>query len=84
MLSWLPEHPDLGRALSEARGIADPVDRFRAAVRLAGHDRDVVATARVDRLAGDGLRGVGCDGGLLEDPEVGPKVLLAGDDRDVV
>ncbi|WP_299360478.1 HAD family hydrolase [uncultured Paracoccus sp.] len=62
MLSWLPEHPDLGRALSGARAIADPMDRLRAAVRLAGHDRDVVATGRVDRLAGDGLRGGGPDG----------------------
>lgn len=56
MLSWLPEHSDLGRAINEARRIADPVDQLRAAIRLAGHDRDLVATGRLDRLAGDGLQ----------------------------
>ena len=62
LLPWHPMHNDLGGALREARGIADPAARLRSAIRLAGHDRDVVATGRLDRLAAGCLEAIGPDG----------------------
>ena len=49
-LSWLPVHPDLGGALRAARSLEAAEDRWRAARELAGVQRDVIATNRIDRL----------------------------------
>lgn len=54
-LLWLPEHPDLAAALGEAKRLTDPVERLLAAARLAGYRRDFTQTARLDRLAAEGL-----------------------------
>ena len=63
MLPWLPQDPDLSGAIKAARGIADPLARLQEAIGLAGHDRDTVATQRIDRLAEGCLAELG-DGGL--------------------
>lgn len=57
-LLWLAQHPDLGAAIGEAKRVADPVERLTEAARLAGFRRDFTQTARLDRLATDGLRAV--------------------------
>jgi len=55
-LLWLAEHPDLSAAISEAKREPDPLTRLAAAARLSGYRRDFTQTARLDRLATDGLR----------------------------
>lgn len=55
-LLWLAEHPDLSAAISEAKREPDPLTRLAAAARLSGYRQDFTQTARLDRLATDGLR----------------------------
>jgi len=55
-LLWLAEHPDLSAAIGEAKRQTDPLARLAAAARLSGYRRDFTQTARLDRLATDGLR----------------------------
>jgi len=50
-LDWLPRHPDLRGAIAAARKLADAQDRLAAAIALAGHRRDFVATDQLARLA---------------------------------
>ncbi len=57
-LLWLPRHPDLSAALSEAKRDSDPLSRLGHAARLAGYRRDFTQTTRLDRLAGEGLAAV--------------------------
>jgi FkbH-like protein len=45
--------------MRDARAIAEPDQRLQALVRLAGYDRDVTATGKIDRLAGECLRALG-------------------------
>lgn len=49
-LAWLPVHPGLSQAIRSARALAEPDARWRAARQLAGYDRDMVATGRIERL----------------------------------
>ncbi|WP_434456108.1 HAD-IIIC family phosphatase [Stutzerimonas urumqiensis] len=55
-LLWLPPHPSLGEALSDAKRVTDPAERLARALTLAGYRRDFTQTARIDRLATEGLR----------------------------
>jgi len=55
-LPWLAQHPDLGRAITEAKGEIDPLSRLATATRLAGFRRDFTLTNRLDRLAAPALR----------------------------
>ncbi|WP_313084887.1 HAD-IIIC family phosphatase [Pseudomonas sp.] len=57
-LLWLPRHPDLSAAISEAKRDSDPQARLQHAARLAGYRRDFTQTTRLDRLAGEGLAAV--------------------------
>ncbi|MCQ4314364.1 HAD-IIIC family phosphatase [Pseudomonas stutzeri] len=57
-LLWLARHPDLGAAIGEAKRETEPLARLAAAARLAGYRRDFTLTARLDRLASEGLRAV--------------------------
>ena len=57
-LLWLPTHQDLGAAIGEAKRETDPLARLEQAKRLAGFRRDFTQTARLDRLANDGLQAV--------------------------
>ena len=50
-LGWLPVHPDLSAAITQARGLASAGDRLNAAIALAGFRRDSLATLRIDKLA---------------------------------
>ncbi|TWI57437.1 HAD superfamily phosphatase (TIGR01681 family)/FkbH-like protein [Pseudomonas duriflava] len=54
-LLWLPSHPDLDAALGEAKRETDPMTRLALAVQLAGYRRDFTLTARMDKLATEGL-----------------------------
>ncbi|WP_421681666.1 HAD-IIIC family phosphatase [Stutzerimonas urumqiensis] len=54
-LLWLPPHPGLGEALSDAKRITDPAERLARALTLASYRRDFTQTARIDRLATEGL-----------------------------
>lgn len=54
-LLWLVPHSELGRVIGEAKRLADPVERLRAAIRLSGYRRDFTQTARIDKLAGEAL-----------------------------
>lgn len=54
LLPWLPRHTDLSGAIRKARDLPAAAQRLRAMIDLTGHDRDVVATGRIDRVA------VGC------------------------
>jgi len=65
-LPWLPAHESLGEAIRSSRAIAKPDGRLRALVRLAGYDRDVIATGKIDRLAGECLRALVEGGGPAE------------------
>ena len=65
-LPWLPPHDNLGEAIRAARAVEEPVQRLQALVRLAGYDRDVIATGKIDRLAGECLRALD-DGGRRPD-----------------
>lgn len=55
LLPWLPPHPDLGAAISEAKREADPAKRLSQAAYLSGFRRDFTLTARLDKLAAEGL-----------------------------
>ncbi|MFL9812669.1 HAD-IIIC family phosphatase [Stutzerimonas sp. VN223-3] len=57
-LLWLARHPDLGAAIGEAKRETEPLARLAAAARLAGYRRDFTLTARLDRLASEGLQAV--------------------------
>ncbi|AHL75470.1 methoxymalonyl-ACP biosynthesis protein [Stutzerimonas stutzeri] len=57
-LLWLPQHSDLGTAISDAKREPDPFARLNEARRLAGYRRDFTQTTRLDRLASEGLRAV--------------------------
>src|ERR1700759_5723196 len=48
-LAWLPVHSDFRAALKTARGQVDPAARLRELTRLAGYDRDFIATEQLDR-----------------------------------
>ncbi|MBB3102554.1 HAD-IIIC family phosphatase [Azomonas macrocytogenes] len=54
-LLWLPSHADLGVAIGAAKQETDPARRLALAAMLAGYRRDVTLTARLDRLATEGL-----------------------------
>jgi len=49
-LDWLPEHPALGEAITQARSLP-PVEQLAAAIALAGFRRDTLSTLRIDKLA---------------------------------
>ena len=50
VLSWLPTHDNINGALREVRAQPDPSQRLRTLVSLAGFDRDMVTTAKLDRV----------------------------------
>src|SRR3546814_20375204 len=54
-LHWLPAHPDLSAAISQAKRIDDPLQRLHEAARLATFQRDFTLTARMDNLAATGI-----------------------------
>ncbi|WP_312169330.1 HAD-IIIC family phosphatase [Stutzerimonas kunmingensis] len=54
-LHWLPAHPDLSAAISQAKRIDDPLQRLHQAARLATFQRDFTLTARLDKLAATGV-----------------------------
>lgn len=54
-LHWLPAHPDLSAAISQAKRIDDPLQRLHEAARLATFQRDFTLTARLDKLAATGV-----------------------------
>ena len=63
LLPWLPLHDDLTGALKGLRSLPHVHERLRGLIGLAGHQRDVLATAKIDRLAADCLAGGdGADG----------------------
>jgi hypothetical protein len=49
-LDWLPEHPALGAAITQARGLP-PGQQFAAAIALSGFRRDTLSALRIDKLA---------------------------------
>jgi FkbH-like protein len=49
-LDWLPQHPALGQAITQARSLS-PGEQLRAAIALAGFRRDTLSTLRIDKLA---------------------------------
>ena len=49
-LHWLPAHTSLAEAITAVRALPDALPRLTATARLAGHQRDFTATARLDRL----------------------------------
>nr|WP_019363857.1 HAD-IIIC family phosphatase [Pseudomonas luteola] len=55
LLPWLPPHPDLSAAISEAKREADPAKRLSQAAYLSGFRRDFTLTTRLDKLAAEGL-----------------------------
>jgi len=54
-LDWLPPHPGLPTAITAARALPTPAERLAEAIRLAGFQRDGLATTRIDRLAQESL-----------------------------
>jgi FkbH-like protein len=61
ILSWLPQHADLGAAIRQARKEPDARLRLRSAADLAGYDRDVVSTGQLARVAAEGLKMLAAD-----------------------
>jgi FkbH-like protein len=55
-LDWLPRHPALSDAITKARALPCADNRLREAVRLAGFQRDSLATMRLDKLSEAALR----------------------------
>jgi FkbH-like protein len=62
-LIWLPQHPELGAAITAARRLPEPAARLAEAIRLAGFRRDFTATGRIDKLAAEALH-AGASAGL--------------------
>lgn len=54
-LPWLPRHSDLSTALSAAKREPDALERLEQAINLAGFQRDFTVTARLDKLATEGI-----------------------------
>src|SRR6185437_16460975 len=48
-LDWLPEHPALAQAITQARTVSAG-EQLSAAIALAGFRRDTLATLRIDKL----------------------------------
>ena len=66
-LHWLPVHPDLGAALSEARRQTSASERLATAARLSGFRRDFTLTGRIDRLASEEITRIAAPGALTQD-----------------
>lgn len=64
-LGWLPDHPDLSKAITQARSLASASDRLNAAIALAGFRRDALATLRIDKLAQEARPGAKPPEGFL-------------------
>lgn len=54
-LDWLPLHPDLAQAITEARELPAADARLEAAIAFSGFRRDALATMRIDKLAQSAL-----------------------------
>ena len=50
LLDWLPSHGDLRGAIGAARAIANPSEQLATVGRLAGYNRDFLATDQLYRL----------------------------------
>jgi FkbH-like protein len=61
-LPWLPPLNDFSRAIRSARDIPDASERLKAVIDLAGHDRNVVQTGRLDRLASASMQQLTANG----------------------
>jgi len=58
-LPWLPSHDNLGDAIRAAASVPEAGRRLSELVQLSRHDRDVIATGKIDRLAGKCLERLG-------------------------
>lgn len=65
-LGWLPAHPDLSEAITQARSLGSASDRLDAAIAFAGFRRDALATLRIDKLAQGARPGAKPPDGFLE------------------